>query len=366
MHLVCRCTLLLLISLGSPLCWSQKVDWSFAISGDSRNCGDVIMPAIAANAQQDGAMFYWHLGDFRAIYDFDQDYKQRHPKSSIWDYETNAWKDFIDQQLNPFGNLPVYLALGNHDTAPPKTRSEAIQQFADWWSRTEIKDQRLRDDPSDHELKTYYHWILNGIDFVTLDNASEDQFDEQQLKWLWKELERAAKAETVHAVVLGMHFALPDSFAAGHSMNESAQGTKSGREVYARLLEFRKTTHKQVYVLASHSHFFMSNAYNTACRRAKTDDEVLPGWIIGTAGAVRYRLPKNIDGTTAAKTDVYGYLLGQVYSDGTISFAFHELKESDIPQSVIDSYTKDFVHGCFEGNRSPYIPDGPLQPPNCP
>ena len=45
--------------------------WWFAVSGDSRNCGDVVMPAIAKQVREDGASFYWHLGDFRAIYDFD-------------------------------------------------------------------------------------------------------------------------------------------------------------------------------------------------------------------------------------------------------------------------------------------------------
>ena len=50
--------------------------WTFAVSGDSRNCGDVVMPAIAAGVHRDHAAFYWHLGDFRAINDFDQDYKQ--------------------------------------------------------------------------------------------------------------------------------------------------------------------------------------------------------------------------------------------------------------------------------------------------
>ena len=45
----------------------------FAVSGDSRNCGDVIMPLIAADAHKQGAQIYWHLGDLRAMYDIDQD-----------------------------------------------------------------------------------------------------------------------------------------------------------------------------------------------------------------------------------------------------------------------------------------------------
>jgi hypothetical protein len=85
--------------------------WHFAVSGDSRNCGDVVMPAIAKRVREDGASFYWHLGDFRAIYDFDQDFKQTHSKVSISDYEASAWLDFIEQQLAPFGDLPIYISL---------------------------------------------------------------------------------------------------------------------------------------------------------------------------------------------------------------------------------------------------------------
>jgi len=47
--------------------------WKFAVSGDSRNCGDIVMPAIAAGVLASQSEFYWHLGDFRAIYTFDED-----------------------------------------------------------------------------------------------------------------------------------------------------------------------------------------------------------------------------------------------------------------------------------------------------
>jgi len=36
---------------------------------------------------------------------------------------------------------------------------------------------------------------------------------------------------------------------------------------------------------------------------------VLPGWIVGTAGAVRSRVPADTP-EGSAKTDVYGYLVG--------------------------------------------------------
>jgi hypothetical protein len=89
--------------------------------------------------------------------------------------------------------------------------------------------------------------------------------------------------------------------------------------LYDELVEFRKKTHKNVYVLASHSHFFMDNVYNTVCRRDHPE-EVLPGWIVGTAGAPRYRLPADLTSSTQHVTDVYRYLPAAVSADGTIAF----------------------------------------------
>jgi hypothetical protein len=74
-------------------------------------------------------------------------------------------------------------------------------------------------------------------------------------------------------------------------------------------------------------------------------------WIIGTAGAQRYPLPPAAD-LTKSKTYVYGYLLARVYSDGTIDFAFTELKEENIPTDVKNRYTESWIdETCFDGNR---------------
>src|SRR3989442_885760 len=59
---------------------APDVDWYFAVSGDSRDCGDIIMPKIArtiADRHNTPAQFYWHLGDFRAIYRIDCDIIKR-------------------------------------------------------------------------------------------------------------------------------------------------------------------------------------------------------------------------------------------------------------------------------------------------
>jgi hypothetical protein len=332
---------------------SPAQTWTFAVSGDSRNCGDVVMPAIAAGAQHDNAAFYWHLGDLRAIYDFDQDYKQLATASGvplrIIDYESHAWDDFIENQITPFGSTPFFLGIGNHETIPPKTRQEFTIQFSDWLNTPELQRQRLKDNPKDHRLHTYYHWRRGEVDFINLDNASADQFDKDQMAWFESVLRSDTADASIRTIVVGMHEALPDSISKGHSMSESPQGEASGRRAYGMLLEARNNSHKTVYLLASHSHFFMDGIFNTEYWRS--NGGVLPGWIVGTAGAVRYALPPGTADAKAAKTNVYGYLLGTVHPGGGIDFQFHELDEKDIPAPVSTRFGRSFVHDCFEGNR---------------
>jgi hypothetical protein len=326
--------------------------WKFAVSGDSRNCGDIVMPAIAAGVRQDGAGFYWHLGDFRAIYTFDEDLVP--PPSlnlpaklpNISDYETGAWPDFIAHQLAPFGTMPVYLAIGNHETIPPATREAYLLQFADWLATPELRRQRLADDATDHALRTYYHWVDRNVDFIALDNASHDQFDAGQLKWFHGVVQRDESSDSIRTIVVGMHAALPGSFGGDHSMSDWPEGETSGRDVYQALWHAQNAAHKHVYVLASHSHFFMQDVYRTAAWK----DTVIPGWIVGTAGAVRYRLPKDAPPATSM-TDVYGYLLATAAPDGSISFAFQKLAVDDLMRANHGRLPESLIHWCVDQNK---------------
>lgn len=340
-------------SLGAQEQPNSAASWKFAVSGDSRNCGDIVMPAIAQGVRRDEVSFYWHLGDYRAIYTFDEDYLHTHPASTISNYFAAAWPDFIQHQLQPFGDLPVFLEMGNHELVPPMTKGQYIAQFADWLNQPVLQRQRLADNPNDHVLKTYYHWIERGVDFISMDNASAEEFDAGQMNWLQGILAKDAKDRSVRAVVLGMHAALPDSLSAGKSMNDSVQEQSSGRTVYAQLVAFRHKTQKNVYVVASHSHFVMNNIYATACHAS---EDVLPGWIVGSAGAVRYRLPKEHAAATVAMTDVYGYLLAAVAPDGNITFEFKEVKEPEVPASVVNEFSREQVNWCFTQNKAPYTP----------
>ncbi len=346
--------LALAVSLGAvqPAPPAQSLPWSFAVAGDSRNCGDVIVPAIATAVLKRQARFYWHLGDMRKIYDFDEDILHQPERASnpltIQDYEDLAWRDYIKSQLAWFGTLPLFLGIGNHETIYPKTRTDFLLQFADWLDSPVLQRQRLADNPDDRLLRTYYHWIDGPVDFIYLDNATADQFDDAQMAWLAGVLARARANPAIKTVVVGMHEALPESISAIHSMNESIVGTISGRRVYKELLAVQNAAKKHVYVLASHSHFYMDGIFNTAYWRA--NGGVLPGWIVGTAGAVRYPLSPDWKDARQAETNVYGYLIGTVQRDGSVTFAFQHIVEKDIPDTIVRRY-KQFVHWCFAENR---------------
>ncbi|HKF41572.1 MAG TPA: metallophosphoesterase [Thermoanaerobaculia bacterium] len=331
---------------------SPASSWKFVVGGDSRNCGDVVMPAVAAGAISSGAALYWHLGDFRALHDFDEDLLQARRVAgekpmTIIDYNRGAWDDFLQSQLLPFGSIPVFLTIGNHELVAPKSRLEFLAQFADWFNAPPIQAQRLKDNPKDHRMKSYYHWIQNGVDFLSLDNASNDQFDDGQLAWFEGVLNRSISDPSIAAIVVGMHAALPDSLASDHSMSDWAQGEYSGRRVYKGLLK-AQAAGKKVYALASHSHFYMSGIFDSFYWQ--TNGGVIPGWIIGTTGAIRYALPHAATKAKEARTNTYGYLVATVNPGGAIGFDFQEIKESDVPAEVAARFTPAFVHQCFVGN----------------
>ncbi len=343
--LLCACSLL-------AQNWAGR-SWKFAVSGDSRNCGDIVMPAIAAGVHKSGAVFYWHLGDFRAIYELDEDMSppaalglHNKPLETAV-YLKEAWPDFIAHQMVPFGALPVYLLVGNHETIPPMTREAWLVQFADWLETPALRAQRLKDDSLDHKLHPYYHWIQRGIDFISLDNSTPDQFDPDQMQWLNAVLARDEASARIRTIVVGMHEALPGSLSRMHSMSASPLSDKSGREAYEALWHAQQAAHKRVYVLASHSHYYMDHIFETSDWK----DKVLPGWIIGTAGAQRYKLPPEATPAQHAETNVYGYMIATVAPDGAVSFEFERLNMEDLRAVSGSAYPEPLVRWCYENNH---------------
>jgi len=330
--------------------------WRFIVSGDSRNCGDVVMPAIAAHSLRYTPSFYWHLGDLRAIYKIDEDMEAASANDrqvlTCAAYNRRAWSDFIENQIAPFGSTPFFVGIGNHEVIPPKTEEQFLSQFEGWLNSSPLRAQRLKDGEKEPlPTRSFYHWIQGGVDFINLDNAS-GSFSKEQLDWFDQILANdETKNDRVLSVVVGMHEALPDSIANAHSMCDDptkVDGCVSGRHVYNELLHFQDK--KPVYLLASHSHFLMDRIFNNLPLNRR-----LPGWIVGTAGAIRYPLPANPPSN--AKTDVYGYLLGTVQKTGVIQFDFQEVKEEDVPSGLWMRYQPGLVAWCFAHNSQNRDPD---------
>ena len=123
-----------LFFVGASSVAAQVPLWKFAVSGDSRNCGDVVMPAIAADVKQSGAEFYWHLGDLRKIYEVDEDiaHQPEHLANPLTksEYQAIAWDDFMQSQMAVFGDLTFYLGIGNHETIAPKNHAAFVAKFS--------------------------------------------------------------------------------------------------------------------------------------------------------------------------------------------------------------------------------------------
>jgi len=334
----------------SPAAAQAASTWTFAVSGDSRNCGDFVMPAMAAKIKAEGDVLYWHLGDFRAIHDVDQDMQAMEPGGATiakQDYYPRAWDDFLTHQMASFGALPVFLGRGNHETIAPMTRDGYIAKFASYLNRPEIVAQRKADGTAGDPLQPWYHWTRDGVDFITLDNSSHDEFTDAQLHWLRAVLDRDLDPHSgIRAIVAGMHEGLPHSTGSEHAMDDWELGEHTGETVYTWFYD-AQAAGKHVYILASHSHYYSPDVYDTPYWKQHTN-RVVPGWIIGSAGAHRYQLPKSAH--KGAKTNIYGYLQATVGADGAIDFQLHELSEKDLMDAKWPNAKAADIHECYMHN----------------
>jgi hypothetical protein len=363
----------LVLAVGAAAQAPAGGSWFFALSGDSRDCGDLIMPKIAhdieANRATTPVEFYWHLGDFRRMYDIDCDvllaahpaFDCRSPRKDALspddmnEYLDRAWDDFLARQIGPFGATQVFLGIGNHELYLPRTRAEFRQKFQRWLTQEPLHSQRVADTARglrSDEGETFYHFVKHGVDFIYLDNADPTEFTNAQIVWLAGVLALDAKDAGIRAIIVGMHEALPYSTVRDHAMDASCQGLCSGRQVYDMLYQAQglsgpTESQKHVYVFASHYHLYGENAYDTPEHRG----QVVPGWIVGTAGAEQY-----------VSTIRYGYVRVEVRPDGSILPLFREVRR-DSPPLAGGAGAANLTEFCFAFNKREYRASATAGPP---
>jgi hypothetical protein len=313
-----------------------------------------IAQSIAGLQATTPVSFYWHLGDFRRGRPDCDIVKRTQPD---WDcanrtedhvsegtrnaYPSTAWNDFIQKQMRPFG-VPVYLAIGNHERAVKSWTPDAIRSaFREWLTQDAIERQRALEAQrqiTSPDGATYYDFVQNGVDFISLDN-SDYTLPAEQLAWLRKVVAYAETAPEIQTIVVGMHAALPYSSARNHAMDMSCPGICSGSEAYG-LLEHAKSRGKNVYVFASHSHRFEQNVFNLQKEHA---GHALEGWVVGTAGAQQYLSDNKHERIQ------YGYALVEVRPDGKLTLSFREVERTDPPVETGTGET-ELADYCFKQN----------------
>ncbi len=328
----------------------KAAQWTFAVSGDSRNCGDFVVPAIAARVKAEDDAFYWHLGDFRWMSKPDEDLLAMQPVGTVLtksEYQQQAWDDFLTHQMATFGDLPVFLGRGNHENVSPMTIDTYRSKFSAFLDRSEIVAQGEKDGAAAAPKgSSWFHFVRGGVDFITLDNADQSQFSDVQLTWLRGVLDRdLAPGSGVTTILAGMHEALPHSTSSNHAMDDWKMGIETGEKAYKWFAAAQKSG-KHVYLLASHSHFYSPAIYDTPFWRQA--GIVVPGTIIGSAGAHRYKLPP--DAASGSKTHIYGYLRATVHGDGTIAFDLKEISEEEMVAHKWPAAPLSAIHECFIHN----------------
>lgn len=311
------------------------------------------MPAIAADAKRHNPLFYWHLGDFRWMFKRDEDMRSKYLLKPLeGNYYTIAWPNFLNAQIVPFRPVPVYLGIGNHELRGGKKRKDYLDTFKAYLPAQGLHAPLVGDKYGSVD----YHWAVAGVDFIFLDNASKKKFDAEQLKWLEEVLDQDEKDPNVKSVVVGMHAALPGSLATNHSMDQHRQeGKERALALYRDLATARNKYHKNVYILASHTHYYADDVFNTPYWQTNGGpDGILPGWIVGTAGARHYQLPRGVETQPGHRmANGYGYLLATVDADGEIRFEFHQISEADIRAALTPDFKDKLVRFCMEENGRP-------------
>jgi len=342
----------------TPVVLVPSTSWYFAVSGDSRDCGDLIMPKIARSIEQarekTPAAFYWHLGDFRAGGHPDRDFALLNGGAD--NYHKRAWDDFLARQVAPIeAHTQVFLGIGNHELVFPWWgHGEFREKFGKWLIQEPIRTQQVADRSrkiirDEHHID--YHFVKNGADFIYMDNSDayaftpeyllHPAFTPDQLQWLQGVLEADAADPAIRAIVVGMHAALPGSSASNHAMDDTCHGRRSGQTAYDMLYKAQRLgepaeKRKRVYVLASHAHDYQENIFEKGHA-----GKVLPGWIIGNAGAAQH-----------TQTIRYGYLLFEVHPDGTLKGSFREVTRDSPPAASTDA-ERELTDFCYSGNTEP-------------
>ena len=144
--------LLLIPSIHAADSKDAAATWTFAVSGDSRNCGDVVMPAIAADATSTTSLSTGTLETCvrspRPDQDFLQESESRRTSLPISPtMSTTPGTTSSKTRSNPGAMCLSFSASATTKPHVRKPERRLWLRFTIILDRPEMQEQRLKDDP---------------------------------------------------------------------------------------------------------------------------------------------------------------------------------------------------------------------------
>lgn len=340
--------------------------WVFTAAGASADCGSAVMPAIAAASRAQHAAFHWHLGGFRHGSKVDKDalflrvMQTPGGVPGILDYAGVAQGDVREHQIKLFAGERIYTTFGAPEEERPLTKYQFQITLREQFEYPELVAQRAADGDrlaNGHGLSPpYYHWRERNVEFISIDTSSERWPEPAQQRWIERVVTRAIVDERIRTVVVATHEPLPHSRAL--EVDCPPRAVVERREGLYQTFARVAAAGKRIYLLSASQHYFLNDLYATPYwQSAEHGAVVLPGVMVGTAGAERMLAPGSPP--DAAPGD-YGYLRAEVAADGEIRFAFVPLTRAELENAPGSDFEPGLGKACSEGNIA-----RPVRPVGC-
>jgi hypothetical protein len=149
---------------------------------------------------------------------------------------------------------------------------------------------------------------------------------------------------TAQSIVVGMHEALPGSLGDSHSMSESGQGERTGRQIYEAL---HAQNSAQKHVCSRQS---LALLHGRCIPNPYLEGQGTAGLDRGHRGRGPLPSPAGVKPGSKALTNVYGFMVAMVRLNGSISTSFQQLGLDDLLRSKPD-VPESPVRWCYEQNK---------------
>lgn len=286
---------------------------------------------------------------------------------NIWNFKREdglkALQNITDTLVDYFPDIPIFPAVGNHDTIPLDFVTDDFswyQNFADNWKKFGLSEEAqktlatggyyVQEFPTPSRNKYKFKVIAVNAQYCYTDNVARLHGDygfDAQNKWLVSELEKA-RAENAKVLVLS------------HILPGNYQFVNCAKAFYEIISQFKNTV---TAVVGGHEHQIAMRMFlgNYKIKQANVQGYVAPAlttWIGGQPGFQVYEIdsPENRGSTYG----ILGYKMfeGNIFSSPDEPLAFEEkFRSTDFFERNAPRKWRNFFRAASKG-KVDRIPNG--------